>query len=391
MWSRALEPLVRRRLEDGPALAIVGPRQAGKTSLAKMLGGRYFDLEVPADRLALDLSFRDLAAGHELVVLDEAQAFPEVFPLLRSAIDRDRSRNGRFLLLGSVSPRLMSEVSESLVGRLSLVELTPFTSNELPHVDLDTRWLRGGYPDGGVLGQDRFPTWQLDYLELLAQRDLPAWGLPAKPEVTMRLLRMAAAVHGQLWNASAVGRSLGLTHPTVNSYLDFLAGAFLLRRLEPWLANQTKRLTKTPKLLWRDTGLLHALQLVSDRADLLSRPWVGASWEGFVVEEALAVLLQLGVPFRPFFFRTSDGYEIDLVLDLGRERWAVEVKLTAHPSQNDMARLAKTADMVGATRRFLVTRSPEVVESGPSVACDLPAFLRHVASLAAAAGHAHRS
>ncbi|HEY3236312.1 MAG TPA: AAA family ATPase, partial [Polyangiaceae bacterium] len=225
-----------------PAVALVGPRQSGKTTLARSFEGDYFDLEQDSERLRLDLEWPRLAAGQSFVILDEAQSWPEIFNRLRGVIDVDRKRCGRFLLLGSVAPSLMEQVSESLAGRLSIVELSPFTLTELPSKAARARlWLCGGYPDGGVLEPKRFPGWQLDYLSLLIQRDLPAWGLPARPQVTQRLARMLAAVHGQTWNASQIGQSLGLNYQTVNSYVDYLEGAFLVRRLIPFHANVKKR------------------------------------------------------------------------------------------------------------------------------------------------------
>jgi predicted AAA+ superfamily ATPase len=376
MIRRAALGVVRRRLRAHPAVALVGPRQAGKTTLARALGGRYFDLEQEPERLRVDLDWARLETARGLVVLDEAQAWPEVFPRLRSAIDRDRGRNGRFLLLGSVSPALMTTVSESLAGRLSLVELTPFTAGELGRVPLDRQWARGGFPDGGALGEGRYPQWQRDYLTLLAQRDLPAWGLPARPQVTSRFLRMIAAVHGQVWNASQVGQSLGLSYHTVDSYLDYLEGAFLVRRLPPWHGNIGKRLVKSHRVYWRDTGLLHALLGGVREEDLPAQPWVGASWEGFVIEQVLARLAQLDRAAEPYFFRTADGHEVDLVLDFGSEVWAIEVKLTTAPGPDDLRRLNKAADLIGADRRILVSRTPRSVAGRREFSCSLPWFLR---------------
>jgi len=380
MIQRRCARLLESRLAGWPAAALVGPRQSGKTTLARALGGAYFDLEQEEDRLKLDLAWPDLCAGTARVILDEAQAWPAVFPRLRGAIDADRGRNGRFLLLGSIAPALMTQVSESLAGRLALVELTPFTRGEVPGAGEDALWLHGGYPGGGILAEGPFPQWQRDYLRLLAARDLPAWGLPARPQVTDRLFRMLAAVHGQLWNASQIGKSLGLTHPTVNAYVDRLARAFLVRMLRPWSGNLRKRLTKTPRLYWRDSGLLHALHLVRDREDLLGRPWVGASWEGFVIEQVIATLLQLGRVFEPWFFRTSDGYELDLLRELGTERWAVEVKLSTRPTHTALTRLRKAADLAGATRSFLISRTPEPVTSGDTWSCRLEHLLDALAS-----------
>jgi predicted AAA+ superfamily ATPase len=292
------------------------------------------------------------------VVLDEAQGWPEVFPRLRGAIDADRKRKGRFLLLGSISPALMVHVSESLAGRLSLIELTPLLLDEVRGTaTLDRLWLSGGYPDGGVLGEKTFPRWQLDYMTLLVQRDLPSWGLPAKPQTSDRLVRMLAALHGQAWNASQVGQSLGLSYHTINDYADFLAGAFLIRRLSPFQPPSRKRLTKRAKLFWRDSGLLHALLGVTSRRDLLAKPWVGASWEGFVIEQCLGKLSALGKPFREHYFRTSDGYEADLVLELDGETWAIEVKLTSQPTTEMIERLKRTGALIGADRHFLLTQT----------------------------------
>jgi len=376
MIRRQIQPLVQHRLDQYPAVALVGPRQCGKTTLAQMLGGLYFDLEQEPERLRLDLDWDALEQSDDLVILDEAQSWPELFPRLRGAIDRDRKRMGRFLLLGSVSPSLMTQVSESLAGRLSLVELTPLLQTELrtrPH--RKNLWLRGGFPDGGVLRRERFPRWQRDYLSLLTQRDLPSWGLPARPQTTDRLLRMLTAVHGQTWNASRIGQSLDLSYHTVNSYMDFLAGAFLIRRLPPYRPNIRKRLIRSPKIYWRDTGLLHAQLNVADERALLAQPWVGASWEGFVIEQTIGVLNSVGRPFEAFYFRTSDQHELDLVLDLGNEIWALEVKLTASPGLSDMERLDKTADMIGAKRRFLVSKTRRTTGGPKRASCNLPWLL----------------
>jgi predicted AAA+ superfamily ATPase len=210
------------------------------------------------------------------------------------------------------------------------------------------------------------------------QRDLPAWGLPAKPQLTQRLLRMLAAVHGQSWNASRIGQSLGLSYKTVNSYMDYLEGAFLIRRLPAYHANIRKRLVKSPKVYWRDSGVLHALLNVSDEKALLSQPWVGASWEGFVIEQAIGALSAQGENFDAYYFRTSDRHEIDLVLDFGRELWAVEIKLTSSPGPGDMAKLDRTADMIKASRRFLVSQISRSSGDKKRVSCNLPQFLDYL-------------
>ena len=373
MIRRHIQGLLRSRLAEYPAVALVGPRQSGKTTLAQAFGGHYFDLEQEPERLRFDLEWEHLEKSRGLVILDEAQSWPEIFPRLRGVIDRDRRRMGRFLLLGSIAPSLMIRVSESLAGRLSLVELTPFLLGELktrpgPRKSL---WLNGGFPDGGVLISRQYPQWQRDYLALLTQRDLPNWGLSAAPQTTYRLLQMLAAMHGQIWNASQIGQSLGLSYHTVNNYLDYLVGAFLIRRLPPYRPNVQKRLTKSPRVYWRDSGLLHALLNVPDEHALLSQPWVGASWEGYIIEQVIGALNSMGRHFDAFYFRTSDQYEIDLVLDLGGERWAIEVKLTASPRPGDMARLDKTADMIRASRRYLVSKTSRTTGGETRASCNL--------------------
>ncbi|MDD5091783.1 MAG: ATP-binding protein [Candidatus Wallbacteria bacterium] len=381
MKSRSIEKLIKQRLTQYPAVAIVGPRQCGKTTLAVQIGGTYFDLEQEQERLKLDLTWDKLKKSG-LLILDEAQSYPEIFKRLRGAIDKDRKKCGRFLLLGSVSPSLMEHVSESLTGRLSIVELTPFLSDEIGSTaSLDMLWLCGGFPDGGVLKNSSFPQWQKDYLDLITQRDLPNWGLPSKPQMTKRMLRMLAATHGQVWNASRMGQSLGINYKTVNSYLDFLAGSYLIRKLQPFHANIGKRLVKSPKVYWRDSGLLHSQFNIKSLPLLLDQPWVGASWEGFAIEQILGTLSASDVMFEPYYLRTNDQYEVDLLLDFGSELWAIEIKLTTHPGREDMARLSKTASMVKAGKSLLVSRVKSLNGDGNRISCNLKDCLKLCSAL----------
>lgn len=375
MLQRHIAAHLHGLLQSNPAVAVLGPRQVGKTTLVKALAPHYFDLELPGERLRLDLQWPQLLASGELVALDEAQAWPEVFPLLRSAIDMDRGRMGRFVLTGSVSPALMRDISESLAGRLALCPMTPLLATELPAAALDDLWLTGGFPDGGVLGGGRFPKWQRDYLDLLCARDLPDWGLPAKPSESLRLLRMLAALHGRAWNASEVGKSLGLSYHTVNRWTDVLAGAFLVRMLPPMLPNLGKRLTRTPKVWLRDSGLVHALLGVRTFDDLLAQPWVGASYEGFVIEQILGALQGVDRLDDAGYFRTSDGHECDLVVHTRGQVWAVEVKLSTSVNPHDLRKLRQVGAMVGATGLLLVSRDPQTVRVGQEVATDLAGAL----------------
>lgn len=363
-------------------MAILGPRQAGKTTLAKGMAKRYFDLEQAADQTRLDAQWDEIMSGPGLVAFDEAHAWPILFPRLRGAIDADRSRPGRFLLLGSVTPGMMREVSDSLAGRVAMVELTPLLAVERPEAPVSDVWLRGGFAPVALL-PGRFPVWSRDYLANLVQRDLPLWGWTATPQLTDRLLRMLSVVNGQCWNASQIASALGLTHPTINRYLDFLEGVYLVRRLPAWASNLKKRLIKAPKVYWRDTGLLHAVLGVGTVDDLLGQPWVGSSWEGFVIEQMLGVLRALGVDPNPHYLRTSDGHEIDLILEFRGQRWAIEVKLTSDPAPQDLARLDKAADLIGAHQRVLVSNVARSA-MGPRVSsCNLRDFL---ARLSAEAG-----
>jgi len=375
MIDRGIRKHIAKCLRTYPAVAILGARQSGKTTLAKTFSDSYFDLELEQEKLRLDLQWEEIVASRKPVILDEAQNFPEVFPRLRSAIDADRKRFGRFLILGSVSPGLMKSVSDFLTGRIALTELAPLSLMEMGQTPQDNLWLMGGFPDGGILKPEQFPLWQQNYLELLAGRDLPAWGLTAAPPVTRRLFKMLAAAHGTLWNASMIGKSLGLSYHTVNSYLDHMDQAYLVRRLYPYSANIKKRLVKSPKIYWRDSGLLHALLNVSKMEELMVQPWVGLSWEGWVIEQICTTLRNQGADFEPFFFRTSDGHELDLLLKYEAKLWAIEMKLSSSPDRKDLDRLNKIADIVGADRRILISKSKERIKKRNFMLSDLEGLL----------------
>lgn len=362
MRARLLSSLLAERLRQFPAVTLIGPRQCGKTTLARSLGQSYFNLEDPDERVRLDATWDAATSSEGLIVFDEAQFWPELFRRLRGTIDADRKRNGRFLLLGSISPVLMRDVSESLAGRMATLELTPFHFGEVP--EWQRLWQLGGFPDGGVLGTPQYPVWQENYLRTMAERDLPMWGLPAKPELTRRLFRMITAEQGAILNLSKLGQSLGLSYHTVESYLDYLEGTFLIRRLPPFEANLRKRLVKAPRIYWRDSGLLHASLRFPAEEDLFAQPWVGASWEGFVIEQILSVRQARGEFFDAYYFRTHDGFEADLVLDFGRRREVIEIKLTSGPSPEDLARLGKVTELIKGTRQVLLCRVAKSVTTG---------------------------
>jgi hypothetical protein len=283
------------------------------------------------------------------------------------------------MILGSVSPGLMKAVSEFLTGRVALCELNPFSLQEIPPEQDDMLWLKGGYPDGGILQAGQFPVWQQNYLEMLALRDLPVWGMPARPPMIKRFFRILAAGHGQAWNASQIGKSLGVSYHTVNGYLDYMEEAYLIRRLQPYHANIRKRLVKSPKVFWRDSGLLHSLLGPPTMDDLLAQPWVGASWESWVIEQIMIFLNMRGLPFDgPYYLRTTDGHELDLVFRLHGITYAVEIKLSSSPGTDDMKRLRKAAEMIGAEKQVLISRTVNPVENEAMMSTNLRGFLTSI-------------
>ncbi len=377
MIRRTVTRLVQSRLAEYPSVAIVGPRQCGKTTIGKTLSPNYFDLEQEPDRLRLDLEWNNLSHSEQLIVLDEAQSWPEVFPRLRGEIDQNRTLRGRYLLLGSISPALMHQVTQSLAGRLALVEMSPLNQGELTSDQQRERhWFFGGYIDGGVCNDSDALEWQSNYIRLLAYRDLPEWGLPARPSTTLRLMKMLAYRNGQVWNASELGKSLSLSYHTVNSYVDYLEGAYLIRRLPAYHKNIGKRLVKSPKLYWRDTGLLHLLLGIDNREQLFSYPSVGQSWEGHVIEQLLSSLANLGRSFDAFHARFANGREIDLLVQCDSRLWAIEIKLTTSPSVDEFRLAVENSELLGATNTLLICRTAHIAANKTSAVCDLATAMR---------------
>jgi predicted AAA+ superfamily ATPase len=373
MIPRSLQPLLGRSLAEFPIVGLVGARQTGKTTLAKAVAEQqadpvvYLDLEVPSDLAKLDDAELYLKSRPgSLVVIDEAQRKPELFPLLRALADAD-NRNGKFLLLGSASPNLSRQASESLAGRIAYHELSPLLLQEVaPLADnFNKLWLRGGFPRSYLATSDsQSMQWRNNFIQSYLERDLPQFGVNIPATTLRRFWQMLAHWQGQLWNASTIAKGLGVSSPTVKRYLDVLEDTYMLRQLVPYFSNAKKRLVKTPKVYLRDSGLLHALLRIADFDDLTGHPAVGASWEGWVIEQILG-----GVPesWGKSFYRTSAGAEIDLVLEPGgrSSSIAIEIKysLVPQPSRGFWSALE---DLPGA-RGFIVYPGAESYPIRPDV------------------------
>ena len=359
---RLQDPLLRRRLEQFPAVALLGPRQVGKTTLALQLAATtpslYLDLEASADlaRISEPSLFLQRHAD-KLVILDEVQRLPGLFAELRGLIDAGRRQgqaNGRFLLLGSASVELIRQSSESLAGRIAFLELGGLHALELGADALDKLWIRGGFPGSTLAATDGDSAeWRRQFIRTYLERDIPQLGPRLPAETLRRFWTMLAHGQGSLLNAAELGRSLGVDGKTVGRYLDLLVDLLLVRRLPPLLANVGKRLVRSPKVLVRDSGLVHTLLGLGDADAVLGHPVAGASWEGFVIETLLAVAPQ---GCQGWFYRTAAGAEIDLVLEWSpQRRWAIEVKRSLSPRLGKGFHQAR-ADLQ-PERTFVVTTS----------------------------------
>lgn len=322
---------VERGLADNPGVVLLGPRQCGKTTLARQIADRqratFFDLEDPDDAAALEQPMMALAPLRGLVVLDEAQRRPEIFECLRVLMDR-ADQPAKFLLLGSASPHLVRGVTESLAGRVAFVDMQGFTLSELEASDQDRLWIRGGFPRSYLAGSEAVSVaWRKDFIRTFIEKDFASLGLGATPSSLGRLWRMTAHYHGQTLNASEIGRSLGESYKTVQRHLDMLEAAFMIRLLRPWFVNEGKRLVKSPKIFVRDSGLLHGLLGISDRRALLGHPKLGASWEGFALEQVLSKLPQSD----SWFWGTQAGAELDLLVEPNGRRIGFEFKVGDAP------------------------------------------------------------
>ena len=359
MIKRQAEIMVRELAQQFPAVLILGPRQCGKTTLAKhFLEGEYFDLEKPSDQQVFleDIEFA-LRRLQPPLIIDEAQTLPELFPVLRSMIDLDRQRTGSYYLLGSVNPALVKHISESLAGRVGIIELTPFLLSEINDLKIAFTdfWLKGGFPDALKEKENsKWQRWQDNYLRTFIERDIPRFGVKMSPIQIRRLMVMLAHQHGGVLNASDLGRSLGISYHTIGNYLDLMEGHFLIRRLPPYFPNIKKRIVKSPKIYIRDSGVLHNLLGVSSEKSLLESPKRGSSWEGFMIVQIITreMLKRPGSLF--YFFRTHAGAEIDLVIDRGSERIGYEFKCSVSVVKRDWTNLQAGIEQGVMHRGFVV-------------------------------------
>lgn len=364
MVRRHLENMVLKRLGQFPCVALIGPRQVGKTTLARAIAANlgdkalYLDLENPEDRRRLDDPTAFLTTQNDkLVILDEIHRAPEIFTVLRGQIDERRRRGqqaGHFLILGSAALDLLQQSSESLAGRIVYVEMRPIQLQELPAATpqvAEQLWLRGGFPSSLLSGDDEASfVWRDAFIRSYLERDIPQFGIRVPAETLDRFWRMLAHSQGQLLNAQRIAASLGVTWHSAAHYLDLMVDLLLVRKLQPWSVNTGKRLVKSPKVYVRDSGLLHRLLNLPTIHDLLGHPVAGASWEGHALE---AILAAAPSSARAYFYRTATGQEIDLVLELSASRrWAIEFKKSLAPQVEKGFHIA--CGDIGAERRILV-------------------------------------
>jgi hypothetical protein len=337
--KRSIHTRIQDLLQDYPAVALLGPRQCGKTTLALEIVKRneksaYLDLERPSDQRKLhDPEAFFQLHKNRMLCLDEIQRTPEIFQVLRSIIDDDR-RAGRFLILGSASRDLIRQSSETLAGRIAFQSLTPFLLSEVSAVTkvrascAQRLWLRGGFPPSFLSpSEESSLLWRENFVQTFLERDIPQLGFNIPAQTLRRLWQMLAHNHGQQLNSSRLGEALGVSHTTMRSYIDLLTQTFVVRTILPFYVNTKKRLVKSPKVYVRDSGLLHALLEIETHENLLGHPVYGASWEGFVIENIISELSR----WQPFYFKTAAGAEIDLVLVKGRRLLAVECKSSSAP------------------------------------------------------------
>ncbi len=359
---------LRKALARSPIVVLVGPRQSGKTTIARQFvpedSPNYFDLEDPASLARLDEPMTALGPLTGLIVIDEVQRRPELFPILRVLVDRSRT-SARYLILGSASGDLLRQTSESLAGRMERVTIGGFTLDEVGAASEQTLWMRGGFPLSYLAASDLDSlAWRKSFTRTMVERDLPAWGVRVPAVALQRFWTLLAHYHGQIWNASEPARSLCVSESSVRRHLDLLTDAFMIRQLQPYHANTKKRQVKAPKIFVRDSGVLHHLLGVASLKALLTHPKLGASWEGFVIEQVLLAQAH----DEAYFWATHQGAEIDLVLRRGDKLYGIECKRKDAPRMTPSIRvalqdleLAKVVVLYPGSKRYTISDSAEAV------------------------------
>jgi predicted AAA+ superfamily ATPase len=335
-YLKYLETAIRR----SPITALLGPRQVGKTTLARLFAENqsttFFDLESVPDQRRLQNPELVLGNLEGLVILDEIQQMPDLFSTLRVLVDRP-GQKARLIILGSASPNIIRNASETLAGRIEFIDLIGFDLSEVGNENWQTLWLRGGFPRSFLSESESDSlTWREGFIRTFLERDIPQLGIQIPATAMRRFWTMLAHYHGQTWNASELGRAMGLSDKTVRGYLDILSGAFMVRQLQPWYENTAKRQVRAPKIYLRDSGLLHSLLNIPDLNSLYGHPKVGASWEGYVIEQ----VLQMIHPSEAFFWGIHSGAELDLLFFYHGKRYGIEVKFSEAP---DITHSMKTA------------------------------------------------
>ena len=329
---REISQRIKKAIKEYPVTLLLGPRQCGKTTLARHLSEQfasaYFDLEDPQTPLRPEIAPLTLKDLKGLVVIDEFQRHPQLFELLRVLADR-RPLPARFLILGSASPELVRGAGESLAGRLAYVEMGGFTLNEVPSKRIKDLWIRGGFPKSFLARSEELSyQWRINFVHSFLERDIPQLGIRIPSAALYRFWAMLAHVHGQTWNAADLARSMGVKEDTARRYLDIMTGSFMMRQIQPWFENLGKRVVKAPKVYFRDSGILHALLGLKSKREVLSHPKLGFSWEGYALEE---IIRRAGAERQAFFYKTHGGAELDLLLIRKGKRYGFEFKYEAAP------------------------------------------------------------